>query len=545
MAIDEYDVVVVGGGAAGLSGALTLARAGRSVLVVDAGEPRNAPAGHVHNYLGREGTPPAELYGIGRAEVTGYGGTVLEGRVLSATRADGRGFAVALDGGRAVHARRLLVTTGLVDRLPDVPGLADRWGRDVLHCPYCHGHEVRGRAIGILATAPGPAVHQALLWRQWSADVVLFVPAAVELSAEQTEQLAARDVVLVPGEVTGLEVRDDRLTGVCLADGTVVARQALVAPPRMEARSEVLASLGLVAEDMEMLGAVIGSRVPAGPMGATDVPGVWVAGNVTDLAAQVVVAAGQGLMAGAAINADLVAEETRRAVEARRSGGHGHGHQHGADDVVHDRAWWEERYRSAPGLWSGRPNDALVEEVTGLPAGRALDAGAGEGGDAIWLAEQGWRVTALDLSAVALERAARAAAERGLADRIEWRQADLTAEELPEAAFDLVTSAFLHPAAEVRDTVLRRLAAAVAPGGTLLVVAHDPSELARGLRQDARPDYFASAAELAALLDPAEWEVQVAEARPRAARQHEQHAAAHVTDAVLRARRLRGASGRP
>jgi SAM-dependent methyltransferase len=253
---------------------------------------------------------------------------------------------------------------------------------------------------------------------------------------------------------------------------------------------------------------------------------VWVAGNVADPMAQVIVAAAAGLRAAAHITGDLVEEETRHAVEATR-------HQE-----VHDRAWWEERYRTAPHLWSGRANDVLVAEAADLPPGRALDAGAGEGGDALWLAERGWQVTALDLSQVALDRGARAAEERGLGDRVRWRQADL-AEEPPEpAAYDLVTSAFLHPPADVREKVLRGLADAVVPGGTLLVVNHDPSDLALGIRTDARPEYFASAAELAALLDPAEWEVQVAEARPRGARGHE-GGVHEVADAVLRARRRR------
>src|SRR6478609_7501334 len=151
---ERYDVVVVGGGAAGLSGALTLARARRRVLVVDAGEPRNAPAGHVHNYLAREGTPPADLLAAGRAEVAGYGGAVVQGRVTTAERRDDGTFRVTLEDGRRTDARRLLVTTGLVDELPDIPGVAQRWGRDVLHCPFCHGWETRDRAIGVLATGP-------------------------------------------------------------------------------------------------------------------------------------------------------------------------------------------------------------------------------------------------------------------------------------------------------------------------------------------------------------------------------------------------------
>jgi thioredoxin reductase (NADPH) len=317
-----YDVVVIGGGAAGLSGALALARARRSVLVVDAGAPRNAPAGHVHNYLGREGTPPGELLAAGRAEVAGYDGEVVSGAVTTVEPLgdqEGRGgFRVALADGRVVLSRRLLVTTGLVDELPDVPGVAERWGRDVLHCPYCHGWEVRDQAIGILGTGP-MTVHGALLWRQLSADVVLFQHTAPALSAEQAEQLAARGVTVIDGEVSGLAVRDDRLTGVRLRSGEVVPRQAVVVAPRFGARADVLKALGLATADREIGGYVIASYVPADATGATAVPGVWVAGNVADPVAQVISAAAAGLQAGAQINADLVAEETARAVAAIRA----------------------------------------------------------------------------------------------------------------------------------------------------------------------------------------------------------------------------------
>ncbi|RBY83049.1 SAM-dependent methyltransferase [Geodermatophilus sp. TF02-6] len=532
---ENYDVVVVGGGAAGLSGALALARSRRSVLVVDAGEPRNAPAGHVHDYLTRDGTPPAELAALGRAEVTGYGAQVRPGRVTGLRRRDD-GFAVELADGDHVHARRLLVATGAVDELPDVPGLGERWGRDVLHCPYCHGWEVRDRRIAVLATTPF-AVHQALLFRQLSDDVTLLRCTGPAPSAEEAEQLAARGIAVVDGRVVALEVVDDRLAGVRLADGRVRACEALVVSPVVHARADLLAPLGLVPEPVLMGGQLLGTAVPADPTGATAVPGVWVAGNVTGPSVQVVGSAAAGLTAAARINADLVAEDAGRAVAA---------HRHADGEVVHDQAWWDERYRSAPQLFSGSANAVLVAEVADLSPGRALDAGAGEGGDALWLAERGWQVTALDLSPVALGRGARAAEQRGLAERIEWRQADLTAEPPPATAYDLVTSSFLHPAAGVREEVLAGLAAAVVPGGTLLVVAHDPSDLARGIREHARPEYFAPAEELARLLDPAEWEVQVAEARLRTARGHEGDVQ-EVADAVLRARRrpFTGASGRP
>ncbi|MDQ3897406.1 MAG: NAD(P)/FAD-dependent oxidoreductase [Actinomycetota bacterium] len=309
---DAYDVIVVGGGPAGLSGALTLTRARRSVLVIDAGEPRNAPAAGVHGFLTRDGTSPAALLAAGRQEVVGYGAHVVPGRVRAAT-VDRDGFLVSLDDARTVRARRLLVTTGLVDELPDVPGVRERWGRDVLHCPYCHGWEVRDVPIGVLATGPR-AVHQALLFRQWSDDIVFFLHTGPPLTGEQAEQLEARAVTVVEGRVAGVEITDDHLTGVRLQRGVVVPRAALAVTPRFVARADVLSSLGLEAAE-HPLG--VGTYVASDPTGLTGVPGVWVAGNVADPMSQVIGAAASGTVAAAAINADLVLEDVRRAVTAR------------------------------------------------------------------------------------------------------------------------------------------------------------------------------------------------------------------------------------
>lgn len=502
-----YDVVVVGGGAAGLGGAVALARARRSVLVVDAGHPRNAPAGHVHNYLTRDGTPPADLLAAGRDEVTRYGGQVVAGRV-EAVKADDGGFLVALDGGDTTRARRLLVTTGLVDELPDVPGVAQRWGRDVLHCPYCHGWEVRDRRIGVLATGP-LAVHQAHLWRQWSPHVLLLLHGTPPPGTEEAERLAARGIAVVGGQVAGLQVAGDALTGVRLASGEVVALDAVVVAPRMSARGGVLDSLGLAPVDVLIDGHVAGSQIPAGPTGATAVAGVWVAGNVADVRAQVISAAAAGLDAGAAINADLIAEDTRTAVDSYRQQVH----------AMFDRDAWEARYRAAPAVWSGRPNPQLVAEAAALAPGRALDVGCGEGADAIWLAERGWRVTAVDIATTALERAASRAATAGdqVASRIEWTQADLRRQPPTEGAYDLVSSQFMHLPSESRGDLFARLAAAVAPGGTLLVVGHHPSDLHTSAHRMHFPDMMFTADQVAAALDPAAWQVVVAETRPRTA----------------------------
>ncbi|WP_373284271.1 NAD(P)/FAD-dependent oxidoreductase [Nocardia paucivorans] len=312
---DDYDVVVAGGGAAGLNGALMLARARRSVLVIDAGEPRNAPASGVHGLLGREGMPPTELLERGRTEVRGYGGRVESGQIVAVSR-DAAGFTVTLADGRAVRARRLLIATGLVDELPDIPGLRQRWGRDVLHCPYCHGWEVRDRAIGVLSTGP-MSVHQALLFRQWSEDIVFFTHTRPEPTKAEAERLAARGIRVVEGEVAGLDIVDDRLVGIRLGDGAVVAREAVAVTPRMVARAEFLDGIGLRAVEHPS-GA--GPHIPADATGRSEVPGVWVAGNVTDPSAQVGAAAAAGAFAGAQINADLVEEETQRAVAAYRAG---------------------------------------------------------------------------------------------------------------------------------------------------------------------------------------------------------------------------------
>lgn len=304
---NEYDVVVVGGGPAGLNGALVLARARRSVLVIDAGEPRNAPAAGVHGFLTRDGTPPAELAAIGREEVRRYGGTIVDGRAVAAAPA-GTGFTVTLDDGTAISARRLLVTTGLVDELPDIPGIRERWGHEVIHCPYCHGWEVRDKSVGVLATT-WFAVQKALLVRQWVDDLTLLLHTQPEPDDAQLEQLAARDVGVVRGEVVAFDG-----AGARLRDGTLVPLQVLAVAPRMVARSELLSALGLVPTPSPM-----GEFIAADPTGLTAVSGVWVAGNVADLMAQVLSSAAAGAAAAAAVNADLITEDVERAVRERRS----------------------------------------------------------------------------------------------------------------------------------------------------------------------------------------------------------------------------------
>ncbi|MFD7436743.1 NAD(P)/FAD-dependent oxidoreductase [Streptomyces sp. NPDC059861] len=306
---ESYEVVVIGGGAAGLSAALVLGRARRRTLVVDVGEPRNAPAAHMQGYLSRDGMSPAEFLAIGREEIARYGVELVRDRAVDVTR--GEDFAVELAGGRTVRARRLVVTTGLRDELPDVPGVAERFGRDVLHCPYCHGWEVRDQAFGVLATGP-QSVHQALIVTQWSKDVTFFLHRVAEedLSDDDLRRLAAAGVKVVPGEVEGLVVQNDRLTGVRLADGTAHDREVVFTAPRAVARTALLERLGA-----ELNETPFGAYAVVDATGLTTVPGVWAAGNAVGFAEQVVNAASGGYRAGATINGELLMSDLDAAVQ--------------------------------------------------------------------------------------------------------------------------------------------------------------------------------------------------------------------------------------
>jgi thioredoxin reductase len=302
--MNEYDVAVIGGGAAGLSAALVLTRARRDVVVIDAGEPRNSPAAAMHGYLSRDGMAPGDLLTAGRDEVARYGGLLLAGTVSDVHPRDGGGFELTLTDGTTLAARRVLVTTGLRDVIPDVPGLRERWGLDVLHCPYCHGHEVRDQALGVLGGSPEGVAH-ALLVRQWSDDVVYFAQDRPP-SADEHEQLTARDIAVVDGPVARVLVEDDALIGLELTDGTVVRRTAIFVRPGFVPNADLLAGLGCATYD--------NGWVVADPTGRTSVTGVWVAGNAADPRAQVITAAGEGSSAAIAINADLVDDDVHRAV---------------------------------------------------------------------------------------------------------------------------------------------------------------------------------------------------------------------------------------
>ena len=514
--VRHCDVAVIGGSAAGLAAALQLGRQRRAVIVVDSGEPRNAPAEHMHSFLGRDGTDPGELLAAGRAEVRSYGGEVLHGRAIG-TRRDGERFVVDLAAGDSIVARRVVVATGLADELPDVEGLAAHWGRAVIHCPFCHGYEVRDQRLVQLVTHPA-GLHVVPLLRQLTDRLTVLVADGLDLDEAETGTLSAGGVDVRVGTTARRVLADShgRLIAVELADGSRVDADAMLVGPRFRPRMESLTGLGLTAAPHP---SGLGHVLEVDITGATAVDGVFAAGSVTDPAQQVLSAAAHGSRVGGAVAMSLAAEDLLMA--ARPSG---------------SVADWDHRYSGEP-IWSGNPNGSLVAEATGLPTGRALDVGAGEGGDAIWLAEQGWEVTATDISSRALRRIQAEAERRDL--QVTCRLADANAREpFERAGFDLVSAAY---ASIPRTPDLRgahNVLEAVAPGGTLVILSHD-LEAMRDPRHEHRPfdpEAYLHIDDFVAVLEASSaWTVEVNDKRPRPA--GSASAAHHADDRVLRARR--------
>jgi thioredoxin reductase len=299
-----WDVIVVGGGAAGLSAALMLGRARRRVLVLDGGAPRNAVAPHMHGVLGHDGLPPLDLLALGHAELERYGVERRSARATGARlEADG---VVVTAGGQELRARRLVVATGLSDELPDVPGIDAHWGRGVVVCPYCDGWEHRDERIAVLATSPGSVSYVQLL-RQWSHDVVFLTGDVPEPLGADLAGLEARGIGIERRGIHSVVADGDRLRGIELADGTVLEVDVIFTHTTVTPNDALLRELGVEVDDDGW--AVVDAS------GRTRTPGVWAIGNLVNPSANVPVSIAAGSMAGGAINMDLVADDIALAIE--------------------------------------------------------------------------------------------------------------------------------------------------------------------------------------------------------------------------------------
>ncbi len=303
---EHWDVVIIGGGAAGLSAALILSRARRRVLVLDTQQPRNRFAPHMHGVLSRDGYSPLDLVADGYREVRAADGVIVHARAAAA-RVTPHGFELHLDTGARVSGRRLVVATGARDVLPDIPGIAEQWGRGVVACPYCDGYEATGRAIGVLlGSAAG--VHKAHMLRSYSSDITVFTALAGPLPDEDRRIMERRGMRLDDRSVTRVVTEGDRLVGLELADGGIAPLDVVFAEPTVQPLDETIGELGADRADTPL-----GPWTAVDAFGRTSIPGVWAVGNAANPGALVPIAMGAGATAALAINGEFVAEEVEAA----------------------------------------------------------------------------------------------------------------------------------------------------------------------------------------------------------------------------------------
>lgn len=300
-----HDAIIVGGSFAGLAAALQLARARRNVLVIDAGLPRNRFASESHGVLGHDGKPGSQLLAEARQQLLAYPtAKVFSGRV-SRVQAGEAGFVVeAEDGLRWFTGRRLLLATGVADVLPEIPGLRERWGQTVVHCPYCHGYEIGGGSIGVLGTGP-MSVHQAQMFADWG-DVTLFTQGVVEVSPEEQVLLAARKVRVEPSPIAGLLGAAPALEGALLQDGRRVAIKALLVGTQVRMASPLAEALGCAFDDSPF-----GPIVRIDAWGMTSVDGVYAAGDMARVPHSITFATASGVAAGIRLHSSLITEDAR------------------------------------------------------------------------------------------------------------------------------------------------------------------------------------------------------------------------------------------
>lgn len=295
----RYDAIIIGGSFAGLSAAMYIARARRSVCIVDTGKPRNRFAAHSHGFFAQDGSEPLAMLATARAQVAAYPTTTfIEEAAVGAAQAPD-GFAVELKSGRVLESARLVLAFGITDELPAVPGLAEHWGKAVIHCPYCHGYEFSGQRLGVLNVSPA-SIHQAALIAEWG-PTTFFLNGETELDDAELTKLRARGVSIEPALVKAVHGDGTRLSAVELGSGQSVGVDAIYIAPRTHLNSDIAEQLGCALDD-----GAFGAIIRTDEMKMTTVPGVYAAGDVVRSMHNVTLASADGVLAGTALHRSLI-----------------------------------------------------------------------------------------------------------------------------------------------------------------------------------------------------------------------------------------------
>ncbi len=296
----EYDVVIVGGSVAGLSAALVMGRSLRTVLVIDSGKPCNRQTPHSHSFMTRDGETPAQLTAIARQQALAYPTvTFMNGKVVSLTKSDA-GFSLTTDQQATFQARKVLLATGVEDLLPPLPGFAECWGRSVLHCPYCHGYEVQGQPLGVLAH-PDHVMMQVPLIRHWSKNLTLFTNGTVFLTDAQRDTIRGLNVPVVEKPIQRIRHENGLMTALEFSDGSEFALTALFATLPFRQHSDLAQQMGCALTDTGLIEVNI--------LGETSVPGLFAAGDNSSRLRQLAVASANGGTAAAALNRELINDD--------------------------------------------------------------------------------------------------------------------------------------------------------------------------------------------------------------------------------------------
>lgn len=295
----RHDAIIIGGSFAGLSAAMYIARGRRSVAIVDTGSPRNRFAPRSHGFFSHDGSEPRAMLASARLQVAAYPTVRFVDARATIAAADSDGFVVTLDSGEVLQGRRLVLAFGISDELPGIPGLAERWGRSVIHCPYCHGYEFSGRRLGVLNLSAA-SIHQAMLVAEWG-PTVFYLNGGAEPDAASVEELHRRGVAIEPATVAALHGHDADLSAVELADGRLQDLDALYVGPRTRLNSDIAQQLGCGLREGRF-----GDVIQTDDTRQTSLPGVYAAGDIARDAHTVTWASADGVTAGMAVHRSLV-----------------------------------------------------------------------------------------------------------------------------------------------------------------------------------------------------------------------------------------------